>query len=81
LQSARAAVAASDFVTAREALLEHARRFPAGQLAEEREALRVKTLLGLGRAQDARRAARAFEARFPDSVLGPAVTRLTREPL
>ena len=81
LQGARAAVAASDFTTARDALQEHARRFPSGQLAEEREALRVKTLLGLGRPQEARQAARAFEARFPDSVLGPAVSNLTRAPL
>jgi len=81
LQGARAAVAASDFATAREALQEHARRFPAGQLTEEREALRAKTLLGLGRPQEARQAARAFEARFPDSVLGPAVSSLTHAPL
>lgn len=81
LQGARAAVAAADFTTARDALQEHARRFPSGQLAEEREALRVKTLLGLGRSQEARQAARAFEARFPDSVLGPTVSNLTRAPL
>jgi hypothetical protein len=80
LQGARAALAASDFATARNALLEHARRFPSGQLTEEREALRVKTLLGLGRPQEARQAARAFEARFPDSVLGPAVSSLTLAP-
>jgi len=77
LQGARAAVAASDFATARTALQEHARRFPSGQLTEEREALRVKTLIGLGRPQEARQAARAFEARFPGSVLGPAVSSLT----
>jgi len=81
LQGARAAVAASDFTTARDALQEHARRFPSGQLAEEREALRVKTLIGLGKPQEARQAARAFEARFPDSVLGPAVSNLTHAPL
>jgi len=80
LQGARAAVAASDFATARNALQEHARRFPAGQLTEEREALRVKTLIGLGRPQEARQAARAFEARFPGSVLGPAVSSLTGAP-
>jgi len=80
LQGARAAVAASDFAAARSALQEHARRFPTGQLTEEREALRVKTLIGLGRPQEARQAARAFEARFPGSVLGPAVSSLTGAP-
>lgn len=74
LQRARAAVAANDWGDAHSAVSEHARRFPVGQLAEEREALRVKTLIGLGRQEEARQAARAFEARFPRSVLGPAVT-------
>ena len=74
LQRARAAVAADDWSDAQSAVNEHARRFPGGQLVEEREALRVKTLIGLGKAQEARQAARAFGARFPRSVLGVAVS-------
>ena len=37
-------------------------------LVEEREALRVKSLAGLGRHEDAQRAAAEFHARFPHSV-------------
>jgi hypothetical protein len=38
--------------------------------------LRVKALAGLGRTDEARRAARAFRARFPRSVLLPAVSQM-----
>ena len=56
---------------------EHARLFKDGRLAEEREALRVKALAGLGRSEEARRAAAAFRARFPRSVLLPAVNQMS----
>jgi len=52
-------------------IAEHARRFPNGRLAEEREALRVRSLADSGRMADARRAVAAFGARFPRSVLLP----------
>jgi hypothetical protein len=73
---ARAAVARHDFAAALVPIGEHARRFKDGRLAEEREALRVKALSGLGRTGEARRAANAFEARFPRSVLLPAVSHM-----
>jgi len=76
LRLARAAVARGDFEAALAPLAEHARRFKNGRLAEEREALRVKSLAGLGRTEEARRAAAAFRARFPRSVLLPAVSRM-----
>jgi hypothetical protein len=38
-------------------------------LSEEREALRVKALLGLGRTAEAQRAGAAFRASFPRSAL------------
>jgi hypothetical protein len=69
LQPARAAVARDDFSSALVAIDEHERRFPDGQLAEEREALRVQALLGLQRTEEASRAADAFRERFPGSVL------------
>ncbi len=69
LQPARAAVARDDFSSALAAIAEHERRFPDGQLAEEREALRVQALLGLQRTEEASRAAAAFGERFPGSVL------------
>jgi hypothetical protein len=74
LQQARAAVAREDFVLALQLLAEHARRFKAGRLVEEREALRVKSLVGLGRRGAARRSAADFEANFPRSPLLPSVS-------
>jgi hypothetical protein len=69
LQPARQAVAQRDFGRALGAIADHQRRFPAGKLTEEREALRVKALLGLGRTAEAERAGAAFRARFPRSAL------------
>jgi hypothetical protein len=76
LRAARAAVARRDFAGALAPIAEHTRKFKNGRLAEEREALRVKALSGLGRTEEARRAAAAFRARFPRSVLLPAVSRM-----
>jgi hypothetical protein len=76
LRQARVAVARHDFAAALSPIAEHARRFKDGRLAEEREALRVRALSGLGRSADARHAADAFEARFPRSVLLPAVSKM-----
>ena len=80
LHWARAAVGRADYAAALFPLGEHARRFPDGKLAEEREALRVKSLAGLGRNEQAQRAAARFEARFPRSVLSPAVSRMPVTP-
>jgi hypothetical protein len=76
LRLARAAVARRDFAAALGPIGEHTRRFTDGRLTEEREALRVKALSGLGRTEEAWRAANAFEARFPRSVLLPAVSHM-----
>lgn len=76
LRQARAAVARGDFKAALSQIAEHTRRFKNGRLVEEREALRVKALVGLGRAEEARRGAAAFRARFPRSVLLPAVSQM-----
>jgi len=77
LRQARAAVAREDYAAALPPIAEHARRFKDGRLTEEREALRVKALASLGRSADARRAAAAFRARFPRSVLLPAVNQMS----
>ena len=79
LRQARAAIARGAFADALVAIAEHARRMPSGRLAEEREALRVRSLSGLRRHADARRAADAFKARFPRSVLLPRVDEMARE--
>jgi hypothetical protein len=71
LEPARAAIAGHDYPAALAAIAVHERRFPSGQLAEEREALRVQALVGEHRTDEARRAASAFRKRFPNSVLLP----------
>jgi outer membrane protein assembly factor BamD (BamD/ComL family) len=48
-------------------LQQHARRFPHGALAEEREAARVEALCGLGREHEAIRLADRFVIEFPGS--------------
>jgi hypothetical protein len=73
LQRAHTAYTRRDFSVALALVAEHARRFPRGRLAEQREALRVRSLAGAGRADDARRAAAEFAAQFPRSVLLPRV--------
>jgi hypothetical protein len=77
LQRARAAVARRDFSGALHPLSAHARRFKDGRLAEEREALRVKALAGLGRREEARQTAAAFAAKFPHSPLLPVVEQVS----
>jgi hypothetical protein len=69
LQPAQQAVSRRDFASALASIAEHQRQFPSGRLSEEREALRVKALLGLGRTVEAQRAGAAFRARFPRSAL------------
>ncbi len=49
LQRAHAAYTRHDFSAALTLVAEHARRFPNGHLAEQREALRVRSLAGSGR--------------------------------
>jgi hypothetical protein len=73
LQRAHTAYTSRDFLAALALIAEHARRVPKGHLAEQREALRVRSLAGAGRTDEARRAAAAFAIRFPRSVLLPRV--------
>jgi ferric-dicitrate binding protein FerR (iron transport regulator) len=74
LSRARQAVAAGDYRSAMHWMDTHARRYPRGQLVEEREALRVEALRGMGNAEAARRAAGEFRERFPKSVLSPQMS-------
>lgn len=75
LESARAELARGSAARALELLEEHRRRFPSGRLSEEREALVVRALASAGRVDEARARAEAFHARYPRSVLRPAVDR------
>lgn len=69
LTRAHAAYARRDFATALTLIAEHAGRYPDGHLAEQREALRVRSLFGAHRGAEARQATLAFAERFPHSVL------------
>jgi TolA-binding protein len=71
LRRAQSAYAGGDFSGALLKLGEHAKRFPNGRLTEEREALRVRSLVSAGRTSLARSAFAAFARRFPRSVLLP----------
>ena len=75
LDSARRAVMARSFERALRTLERHARSFPHSPLGEEREALRVRALRGVGRSTQANHAAREFEARYPSSVLAPELNK------
>jgi len=68
LRAAREDVTRGEFAGALAVISEHVHRFRNGSLVEEREALRVKSLAGLGRREEAERAAIRFHARFPHSV-------------
>lgn len=80
LQRAHAAYTRHELISALALIGEHARRFPTGSLAEEREALRVRALLGCGRIEEAQHAAAAFAVGFPRSVLLPPVHDGERAP-
>jgi hypothetical protein len=69
LSRARQADSRRDYAGVLSVLSEHERNFPAGRLSEEREVLRVKALVGLGRTDQARRTASRFRRQFPKSVL------------
>lgn len=71
LARAQGAYTQREFSRALALISELNRRFPNGHLAEEREALRVRSLVGAGRAAEGQRAAAAFAVRFPRSVLLP----------
>jgi hypothetical protein len=79
LDEARRALGDARYRRALHLLAQHQRRFPNSQLAEERDALRVRALNGAGRADDAERAMNGFEERHPNSVLGSSLARPRRE--
>jgi len=78
LQGAQSAYTSQDFPDALVLLAEHARRFPEGRFAEEREALRIRSLEGAGRGDEARHALAAFGRRFPRSALLPRLQQQLR---
>jgi hypothetical protein len=69
LEPARTSLSRGDHAVALAALDQHRREFPNGQLSQEREALRVRALWGLGQKAAAMAAANAFRKRYPRSAL------------
>jgi hypothetical protein len=79
IEIARAALARGDGDAALNASGDHAKRFPEGLLAEEREALAVQALAVQGNADQARARARTFRAKYPGSLFRSAVDGATPE--
>lgn len=73
VERARVALSRHQGTMALDALAEHEATFPRGRLIEEREALRVRALVDAGRPAEAEAKARAFRARWPNSVFLSAV--------
>jgi hypothetical protein len=69
LEPARSSIGRGDYAGAMSAIARHQREYPRGQLAQEREALRVRALWGMGQKASAESAAAAFRKRYPRSVL------------
>jgi hypothetical protein len=67
LRRASASLQAGDPRAALAAVNEHARRFPNGALAEERDTERIVALCALGQLDDAQRARARFERMYPAS--------------
>ncbi len=80
LERARVAVTRGRHEDALEVVAEHAKQHPDSQFAQEREALRIQALLGLGRWDEVRGRVEEFERRFPDSPLLEPMRRAFTEP-
>lgn len=79
LERARTALGRSQPEVAQAAAEEHLRRFPDGQLAEEREVLWVQALMRLERHREAQQKAHAFRRKYPQSILLPVLEAAMNE--
>ena len=80
LQRARTALARGEAREALALLDDHEQRFPAGQLVESREALRIQALMAVGETARARELVVEFRRRFPRSVFLSEVHRAVAGP-
>jgi hypothetical protein len=78
LEGARSALVQGDDDAAITSLRRHARVFPQGQLAEEREALLIRALVGRGDHAQARQRARRFHKQHPRSLFSEVVDQAMR---
>lgn len=74
LDAARIALASGEPTQALDVVARHAREYPRGRLAEEREAIAVRALVKAGRYDEARSRAERFQSVYPRSVAAPAVS-------
>jgi trimeric autotransporter adhesin len=73
LEKARTALAAGDADGALAAVSRHARLYPAGQLAEERDSLRVRAAASRGDDADVQTLGAEFTRHYPQSLFLPSV--------
>ena len=73
LDVAREALERDQPAAALAAATRHARRYPGGILAQEREVMAIRALASLHRGGEARQRAARFRARFPGSLFLPAI--------
>lgn len=78
VEQARAALARQDPAAALFVLAQHEREHANGQLAEERTALQIIALAQNGQPDEARALATRFKAKWPGSLLMPAVDGASR---
>jgi TolA-binding protein len=76
LDAARTALERGDAAHALEEVQRHERRFPAGQLREEREGVRIAVLVAMGQKDAARAQLARFHRQFPSSLQGRALDAL-----
>ena len=78
LEKARQQLAEGQADDALVSLDKHRQRFENGTLTEEREALRIIALVGVGRTRWARQQFEVFERQHPNSLLAPALRSTLR---
>lgn len=78
LDAARVALVHKRTADAQALLVRHATLFPAGRLAEEREALSIRLLVLQGRLSEARLRARRFKVEHPGSIQQPGIDAALR---
>jgi len=79
VETASAALARGDYVSAIASLRKHARTFPHGELAQEREVLLVQALKASGDDAAAQQRAKDFKQKFPGSLQQGTVDKASPE--
>lgn len=78
LDQARRSLREGDADRALAMVQRHEKDFPSASLAEERDVIRISTLVALGKAEEARARAAAFDRRYPGSPFAAAVASQLR---